>query len=44
MMQRELENKNGIIQKLTNEVKKLNNISNNHETIKDELKTLITEK
>ena len=34
MMQRELENKNDIIQKLTNEVKKLNNISNNHETIK----------
>ena len=44
IMQRELENKNDIIQKLTKEINKLKNKSNNHETIKNELETLLTEK
>ena len=47
MMQGELENKNGVttvIQKLTKELKKLNNKFHNDETIKNKIKTLLTEK
>ena len=44
MMQRELENKDGVIQKLTKELNKLNKKSTNQETIKNELETLLTEK
>ena len=44
MMQRELENKDGIIEKLNKELHKLNNKPKNHEITKNELVTLLTEK
>ena len=44
MMQRELENKDGIIEKLNKELNKLNNKPKNHEITKNELVTLLTEK
>ena len=44
MMQKELENKDGVIQKLTKELNKLNKKSTNEETMKNELETLLTEK
>ena len=44
MMQRELEHKDSVIEKLTKELNKLNNPSNNHEIIKNELETLLAGK
>ena len=44
MMQRELEHKNSVIEELTKELNKLKNPSNNHETMKNELETLLARK
>ena len=44
MMQRELENKNAVIEKLTKQLNKQNNKSDYNENIKNELENLFTEK
>ena len=44
MMQRELENKNDVIEKLPKELNKLNNKSDNNENIKNELENLLIDK
>ena len=44
MMQKELEKKDGVIQKLTKKLNKVNKKSTNQEIIKNERETLLTEK